>query len=202
MSSILSGTTPLFEDTNEDGGLDIIGRQKSFNFFVFEGDGNDIVTGGLKFDRIEGGDGDDFISGLQGDDQLIGGDGDDTLIGGDDEDLLDGGADDDLLIGGDGDDLLIGDAGVDIMTGGAGNDIFEFSAESLISGEIDKINDFSEGDEFEDLIRLKGIGRDAVVEYNSETGAISVNGEDFIQLDSGLDITVDNEDGDDTWELF
>jgi Ca2+-binding RTX toxin-like protein len=205
MSSILSdsSTSPFLENTLEDGGLDVIGRPDSSNFFFVEGNGNDLISGGFEFDRLDGGDGDDFIAGLNGDDQLIGGDGDDTLIGGEGNDLLDGDLGDDVLIGGDGDDVLIGDGGVDIMTGGAGNDIFQFSAENLISGEIDKITDFEDGSgQLADVIELNGIGSDAVVEYDSQTGLISVNGEDFIQLDAGLDISADNTDGNDNWELF
>ena len=204
MSSILSESSsmPFLEETNDDGGLDLIGKQEQSNFFFLEGNGNDSITGGLKFDRIEGGDGDDFISGLNGEDQLFGEAGDDTIFGGDGDDFLNGDSGNDILIGGDGNDLLIGGAGVDEMTGGTGNDIFEFSAESLIPGEIDKITDFSETDDLENIIRLKGIGADADVQYDSESGFISVDGVDYIQVDSGLDVTIDNSDGDDTWELL
>ena len=205
MSSILSGTTPLLENTLEDGGLDIIGKQTSSNLFFVEGDGDDIITGGLQFDRIEAGDGDDFVSGLDGDDQLFGEGGDDTLLGGEGDDLLIGGPGDDHLIGGEGNDILIGGPGVDILIGGAGSDQFVFHADDLIAGEIDKIIDMSNpvGDnQLGDVIKLQDIGSDAIVEYDSQTGLISVNGEDFIQLDAGLDITVDNVDGNDNWELF
>ena len=186
MSSILSemSSAPLMEDTNDDGGLDIIGRQGTSNQFFVEGDGDDFITGGSTFDRIEAGDGNDIISGLKGDDQLFGEDGND------------------IIIGGAGDDVIEGGAGSDIMTGGAGSDIFIFDAEDLVPGEIDTIKDFSPSGDLEDSIVLQGIGSDADVEYDSQTGLISVNGEDFIRLDAGLDITVDNNDGDDTWELF
>ncbi len=202
MSSILSGTTPVFEDTNADGGLDIVGNQDQSNLFFLEGNGNDVIAGGLQFDSIEGGEGNDRIRGLDGDDELIGGLGDDTIFGGNNQDFLDGGAGNDILKGGAGDDILIGGTGVDEMTGGSGDDVFEFAAEDLFDGNIDKITDFSESDEFGDIIRLKGIASDAMVEYDSETGLISVDGEDIIQVDQGLDITIDNQDGDDIWELF
>ena len=186
MSSVLieSSSTPLFQDVNEDGGLDIIGKQGTSNQFFVEGDGDDFVTGGSTFDRIEAGDGNDLISGLKGDDQLFGEDGND------------------IIIGGAGDDVIEGGAGSDIMTGGAGSDIFIFDAKDLIPGEIDTIKDFSPRGDLEDSIVLQGIGSDAVVEYDGSTGLISINGEDAIQLDSGLDLTIDNNDGDDTWELF
>ncbi len=201
MSSILldTSTMPLFQEVNASGGLDIEGQQNASNEFFISGDGNDSVIGGLKSDTIEAGDGDDFISGLDGDDELLGEGGDDTIIGGGGDDLLDGGT---------GDDLLDGGTGVDTMTGGSGNDIFQFSADNLIPGEIDEVVDFNLNElGEEDLIRLQGIGSDAIVEYNSETGFISVNGEDIIQLNpglniTGLNITIDNSDGDDTWDLF
>ncbi|MGF1542365.1 MAG: calcium-binding protein [Pleurocapsa sp.] len=195
----------MYESTMENGGLDIIGQQNSPNIFFVEGDGDDIITGGSKFDRIHGGDGNDFISGLSGDDQLFGEGGDDTLIGGKGDDLLDGGPGDDILIGGEGNDILIGGPGVDILIGGPGSDQFVFYADDLIPGEIDKIIDMSNpvGDnQLGDVIKLQGIGSDAIVEYDSQTGLISVNGENYIQLDAGLDLTVDNTDGNDNWELF
>ncbi len=207
MSSILSdaSTMPLLEMTNSDGGLDIIGQQGESNFFFLEGDGNDNIVGGNEFDMISGGSGDDIIAGLGGDDILRGGDGDDILRGGAGDDILEGGAGDDILIGGAGDDILRGGTGVDILTGGEGNDVFEFFAEDLVPGEVDKITDFSSDDannSIEDIISLKGIGSNADVQYDSATGVVSVNGEAIIQLDENLDITVDNADGNDNWELF
>ena len=88
------------------------------------------------------------------------------------------------------------------MTGGSGDDVFELVVEDLFDGSIDKITDFSESDKFKDIIRLRGIAGDAVVEYDSDTGLISVRGEDIIQVDPGLDINIDNIDGDGIWELF
>jgi Ca2+-binding RTX toxin-like protein len=193
---------PLLEMTNSDGGLDIIGQQGESNFFFLEGNGSDNIVGGNEFDFIDGGAGDDHIAGLAGDDKLIGGAGDDILRGGDGDDVLEGSAGDDILIGGAGDDILRGGTGVDILTGGEGNDVFEFFAEDLIPGEIDKITDFSPDGPIEDIISLKGIGSNADVKYDSSTGVVSVNGEAIIQLDEGLDITVDNNDSDDNWELF
>ena len=174
----------MFQDVNEDGGLDIIGKEESTNLFLAEGNGNDFITGGMRFDLIEGGNGNDGIFGLEGDDRLLGESGNDTILGGS------------------GDDIIEGGTGVDILIGGAGNDIFQFAAEDLVPGEIDKINDFSQEGGIEDVISLQGIGNDAVVEYDGSTGLISINGEDAIQLDSGLDLTIDNENGDDSWELF
>ncbi|GAB4244124.1 MAG: calcium-binding protein [Stanieria sp.] len=201
MSSILSNlsTTPLLEMTNSDLGLDIVGKQLSSNLFFIEGDGNDFVIGGEEFDLIKTGLGDDHISGLDGDDNLFGGAGNDIIRGGEDDDFLDGGDGDDVLIGGAGDDVFKGGKGADVMTGGLGSDIFEFFAEDLTSGEVDKILDFTKG---EDLIRFNGIGSDATVQYNSTTGKVSIDGEDVLSLDKGLNLNAEDSDGNGNWELF
>ncbi|AFZ35720.1 hypothetical protein Sta7437_2171 [Stanieria cyanosphaera PCC 7437] len=201
MSSILSNfsTTPLIEMTNSDLGLDIVGKQLKSNVFIIEGDGDDFVIGGQKFDLIKTGLGDDNIAGLGGDDKLFGGAGNDTIRGGVGDDYLNGGDGDDILIGGAGDDVIIGGKGADIMSGGAGSDIFEFFAEDLTSGEVDKILDFTKG---EDLIRFKGIGSDATVQYDKTTGKVSIDGQDVISLDKGLNLNAEDTDNNGNWELF
>ncbi|MBE9169428.1 calcium-binding protein [Pleurocapsales cyanobacterium LEGE 06147] len=219
MSSILAdfSTDPAIMESNSSMGLDIIGNDDQTNFFVIEGKGNDVIVGGNKTDFIKsglgddiliGGDGDDILdggagndilNGGSGNDILRGGDGDDILIGGSGNDVLEGGDGDDILIGGDGNDVLRSGKGVDIVIGGTGKDIFEFFADDFVSGEVNQIVDFTSA---EDVIRFKGIGNDANVVYDSSTGKVSVNGEDVLQLDPGLDLTVDDSDKNGNWELF
>lgn len=219
MSSILAdySTDPAIMEPNDSMGLDIIGKNGQTNFFVIEGDGNDVIIGGDKIDFIKsglgddviiGGDGNDVLDGGAGNDILIGdsgndvlrgGTGDDILIGGNGNDVLEGGDGDDILIGGDGNDVLRPGKGVDIMIGGSGKDIFEFFADDFVSGEVNQIDDFTSA---EDIIRFKGIGSDATVVYDSSTGKVSVNGEDVLQLDSGLDLTIEDNDQNGNWELF
>jgi Ca2+-binding RTX toxin-like protein len=201
MSSILldGSTTPLLEMTNSDLGLDIVGKQQQSNIFMIDGDGNDFVIGGQEFDLIKTGLGDDHLSGLGGNDELFGGAGNDIIRGGDGDDYLDGGDGEDVLIGGAGDDVFKAGKGVDIMTGGEGSDIFEFFAEDLAPGEVDKILDFTKG---EDLIKFTGIGSDATVQYNSTTGKVSIDGEDVLSLDKGLNLNAEDSDGNGNWELF
>ncbi|BAU65042.1 Na-Ca exchanger/integrin-beta4 [Stanieria sp. NIES-3757] len=201
MSSILSdfSTTPLLEMTNSDLGLDIVGKQLKSNIFIIEGDGDDFVIGGQKFDLIKTGLGDDNISGLGGDDNLFGGAGNDTIRGGVGDDYLNGGDGDDALIGGAGDDVLIGGKGADVMTGGVGSDLFEFFAEDLSTGEVDKILDFTKG---EDLIRFRGIGSDATVQYDKKTGTVSIDGEDVLSLDKNLKLHIEDNNSNGNWELF
>ncbi len=219
MSSILAdfSTDPATMESNSSMGLDIIGKNGQTNFFVLEGEGDDVIIGGNKIDFIKSGLGDDIIHGGDGNDILDagagndiligdsgndilkGGTGDDVLIGGSGNDVLEGGTGDDILIGGDGNDIIRAGKGVDIIIGGSGKDIFEFFADDFVSGEVNQIDDFTSA---EDVIRFKGIGNDANVVYDSSTGKVSVNGEDVLQLDPGLDLTVDDSDKNGNWELF
>ena len=219
MSSILDATssTPMMSSYNSSGGLDIVAEQGQLNNFKILGDAPDKVIGGELIDIIQlglgndsanGGAGDDTLEGERGDDILVGGSGTDLLKGGLGEDILFGGKDGDILEGGDGDDKLFGEEGndvlkggkgSDIMTGGEGSDIFEFQADDFAAGELDKILDFEDG---ADLIQLKGIGADAEVKYDSETGVLSVDGKDIAQLSKHLDLTIEDQDGNGNWELF
>lgn len=201
MSSILSNfsTTPLLEMTNSDLGLDIVGKQLKSNVFIIEGDGDDVVIGGQKFDLIKTGLGDDEISGLGGDDNLFGGAGSDTIKGGGGDDSLHGGDGDDVLIGGKGNDVFKAGKGADVMAGGLGSDIFEFFAEDLSTGEVDKILDFTTG---EDLIRFRGIGSDATIQYDKTTGKVSIDGQDVLSLDKNLNLHIEDNNSDGNWELF
>ena len=188
MSSILleESSNPLFEIDDADGGLRIVGQSDEANLFKVvesgEFDGvnvDDTISGGLLGDIISAGAGNDIIFGQAGDDFIEGEEGND------------------MLLGGDGDDVLRGGTGSDIMTGGAGTDTFEFFAEDFAAGELDTITDFDD-----DIIVLRGIGADADVSYNSTTGKVSVDGQEVIKLDDDPNITIENIDGSDDWELF
>ncbi len=73
------------------------------------------------------------------------------LFGGAADDMLSGGSGDDRLYGSDGDDLLDGGVGNDSLTGGSGSDRFSFTT-TLGSGDnVDRIQDFTVG---EDLIAV------------------------------------------------
>ncbi|MGK7936958.1 MAG: calcium-binding protein [Xenococcaceae cyanobacterium] len=195
MSSILleDSSNPLFEVQDENGGLRLIGRDGQTNFFTIgESDFNEPPVGGS--DTVIGGDGADFIdAGLQND-IIVGAGGDDVLSGGDDNDIIFGGA---------GSDVIRGGSGTDILTGGKDTDVFEFFSEDFGEG-IDKITDFTQGldGSIEDVIVLRGVGADADVSYDRSTGIVSVGDEEVIQLDQNLDITIDNADGDEDYELF
>jgi uncharacterized delta-60 repeat protein len=70
------------------------------------GDGNDFLSAGDSYGRLDGGAGDDQLYGGDGRDRLIGGAGDDVLFGSGNDDRLDGGTGADVLAGGDGTDTL------------------------------------------------------------------------------------------------
>lgn len=163
MSSILleGSSEPLFEVEDSDGGLRIVGQTEESNLFAVGGEGADVVSGGMMSDDLETGMGDDIVFGQAG------------------EDFLDGGEGDDVLIGGDGSDVIRGGQGSDILIGGADTDVFEFFAEDFAEGDLDTIADFAD-----DLIVIRGA---ETASYDSTTGTVTVDGEEVIQLDEGLD---------------
>ena len=125
-----------------------------------------------------------------------------TALGLDGDDMIMGGAGNDLLDGGEGDDTLNGGMGVDLLRGGAGNDIFEFLTSDFEAGEIDQIFDFQTGDgeDIADTIKIMGVSEG--VSYDSDTGLLSVDGEEAIQIGKGLDVDISQMDDTDTWEVF
>ena len=78
------------------------------------------------------------------------------------------------------------------MEGGRGRDVFEFFNGDLEEGVIDEIADFNTR---EDVLRIEGIGSE--VTYDPVTGLVSINGQEFLQLDPNLDI-----DPEQNFELF
>ena len=203
MSSILSenSTAAMLEFDNLEDGLDIIGKQNEVNRFeILDSEdgasGNDNVIGGGLADAISAGAGDDNLIGGAGEDDLSGGAGSDLIRGGLGDDNLFGDEGDDILSGGDGFDILNGGSGVDILSGGDGSDVFEFFAEDFAAGEVDIITDFEDGD----IIKVTGV--DGSVSYSADTGYVSVDGENIINLGEGLDVTANDADDNGTWELF
>ena len=117
---------------------------------------------------------------------LLGGKGNDTLEGLSEDDELYGGEGNDILIGGEGNDTLIGGEGSDTLIGGEGNDVFQFTKTDLDS--LDVIEDFGEG---LDKIEIKGLNSADEVTYNTESGYIAINGENFVQINTNLDLNID-----------
>ena len=117
---------------------------------------------------------------------LIGTDGDDLIIGGEDDDILFGLGGNDTIEGRGGNDIISGGTGADILTGGAGNDLFVFDVADAGSGEIDFITDFVVG---EDSLGILGLEQGDNVDYNRDSGVISVNGQALFRIGRELPIT-------------
>lgn len=211
MSSIVSLGTPdsSFDTTIVGENLEIIGQQGEENIIEVEGDSPITIIGGSLEDTITAGAGDATIFAGDGDDILQGGIGDDVLSGGEGMDTIYGGIGADFIFGGAGNDLIRGGLpGMDsngnpmgdTIRGGAGEDIFEFATAEFESGAVDEIVDFKE-DGFEDLIRIFGVTEGGVT-YDSETGLVSINGQEAIDIGTDLDIEINRQEGTDTWELF
>jgi Ca2+-binding RTX toxin-like protein len=83
-------------------------------------DGNDVLFGGPRADKLFGGDGNDVLYGFGDNDMLLGEAGNDWLFGG---------LDNDVLIGGSGEDWLYGESGRDLLV--AGHTTLDSSPEPL-----------------------------------------------------------------------
>lgn len=153
---------------------------------LITGDEPTTVFGKDGDDTVFGGDFGDIIFGEGGSDILIGGDGNDAIFGGSHDPSKAGR---DYLFGGKGNDLLSGGDGEDVLSGGLGADIFQSRLNEGGEGFMDTVVDFTVG---EDSIAIQGGTADMVVAYNNETGIVTVDGQNFMQLDAGLDMeTVD-----------
>ena len=212
MSSIVTMATPDSINTPTTivgDNLDIIAPQGQENIITVEGDSPITIIGGALNDTITAGAGDANILAGKGDDLVEGGIGDDTLQGGDGKDTIHGGMGADFIFGGAGNDLIKGglpgmaengEPMGDTLVGGSGEDIFEFAKSEFESGAVDEILDF-QADGFADLIRIVGVG-DGDVSYDPETGIVSIDGKEAIDIGTDLDLGVSKKEGTDTWELF
>jgi hypothetical protein len=155
--------------------------------------GNDVITGGDDDDLLRGGAGNDSLQGNAGNDSLEGNLGIDTLLGGDGNDTLVSGNTDDVLDGNAGRDLLIASGGNNSLTGGTQLDRFEISVQltEAVTAITDSITDLETG---EAIVIKVDAPVDSSPVYNSETGIVTLNNREVLQLEAGLDITADNID--------
>ncbi len=189
MSSIVDYNNPLLSETNSQNGFQIEDFEGLKEFT--ETSGNDLLYQTNDSEFIDGDAGFDYIDGQGGNDLISGGDEIDFIMGGDGSDVISGDHGDDLILGGDGDDAISGGAGSDQLSGGAGSDTFVFE---FFDDGVDTVTDFQVG---EDTIQIKGVGSDANVNYDRDTGSLSANGEEIAKLDAGLDGW-----SDDSYEVF
>ena len=200
--STLAPTDPETRDSLPDGGFDIKGIANQEN--RLEGSENpDTITGGDIDDVLSGLAGEDTIIGGAGDDSIFGGDGNDDLFGGDGNDVIRGEEGDNALAGDDGDDRLIvstsGNAFAtnNVLTGGAGADTFQlnFNRESDSDNEVEQpvglteVTDFQPG---EDRVVVRGLDGTQAPVYNTDTGILSLDDLEIVQLSSDLGISEDD----------
>jgi hypothetical protein len=88
-------------------------------------DGNDVIVGTARGDRIDCGSGHDWVDGGGGDDVIRCGSGNDVVTGGGGDDRIHGDSGNDRIDGDSGDDVLFGDTGDDRIAGGPGRDRIE-----------------------------------------------------------------------------
>ncbi|MGL5076790.1 MAG: hypothetical protein ACRDBG_13335 [Waterburya sp.] len=200
MSTVVNPTTPIVRNPLPDGGFDIQGIEEQAN--RLEGTENgDQVGGGNLDDLLSGFDGADTIAGGTGNDGLSGGTGNDQLSGEEGNDTINAGSGQNIITGGDGDDRLIAENGGSTLTGGAGKDTFQFNftRATASSGEpqsleelgitISEITDFAPG---EDKILIQGLkGTEAPI-YNKDTGVLSLDDVEIVQLAANLNISEDD----------
>jgi hypothetical protein len=199
MSTVVNPTNPETKTALPDGGFDIQGFEEEEN--RLEGtESSDQVTGGNVDDTLSGFEGEDTISGGTGNDGISGGDGNDQLSGDEGNDIINAGTGQNTVTGGDGDDRLIAENGGSTLTGGAGKDTFQFNFNrESNSGEpqsledlgitISEITDFKPG---EDRILIQGLGGTEAPVYNKDTGVLSLDDVEIVQLTANLNISEDD----------
>ncbi|MBD2295480.1 hypothetical protein H6G06_18895 [Anabaena sphaerica FACHB-251] len=98
-------------------------------------------------------------------------------------DAFQGRSGNDIFNGGAGDDYLYGGVGNDTLTGGIGADQFVFNS---VSEGIDVIKDFSwqQGDKIQILGSSFGASSTNQFNFNTSTGALSFNGQQFATLEN------------------
>ena len=165
---LLEGSTePLFEANSLAGGLFTAGEEDVNNIFLF-GESDDVSVGGQLRDTLNGGGGDDHLAGFDGNDLIFGGSGDDVLQGDS------------------GNDIIIGNRGSDLIYGGQGRDVFTFFANEFVAEELDVVLDFEQG-----LDSLVVVGS-SNVNYDNDTGLLSVDGVEVAVIDTNLGLNVSN----------
>ena len=202
MSSVIApeSTGAYTADFIQGSGLVIQGSEGEENLIRVMGEADvDLALSGETNDTIDMGAGDDKIFAGPGDDMVMGGNGNDILRGGTGDDVLHGELGDDTIIGEMGNDTIRGGIGSDLLKGSEGDDVFEFAATEFAGGAMDEIVDFQE-DGYADVIKIFG-SAGTTVDYDANTGVVSVDGTEAIKIDPNLEIEA-TQNGNDTWELF
>ncbi|MEM9271952.1 MAG: calcium-binding protein [Cyanobacteria bacterium P01_F01_bin.143] len=91
----------------------------------------------------------------------------------------------DSLSGGAGDDVLSVTDGNNTLSGGTGADTFQFLFSQGVPDNLNEITDFQPE---EDSIVIQGTADNNEPSYDPETGRVSLDGQEIIQLEEGLNI--------------
>jgi|GEM_PF-2797824 len=174
MSGVLSSesTVPQFITGFDE--TEFVAVEEGKSVFVAADDTNiiglpntsDVATGGNGTDIVQGNGGDDNLQGAGGNDFVFGNDGDD------------------ILRGDEGDDVVVGGKGSDVLLSGPGTDVYEFFADQVVEGDFDLIRDFELGS---DSIVVVGSTN---VDYNAQSGILSIDDIQVANLTAGLDLDV------------
>ncbi len=153
--------------------------------FTINGISEDDTTPPPVDGAINGTEGDDVLKGDNNPNEINGFGGDDVIIGRHAEDTINGG---------DGDDFIAGQASGDILTGGEGNDVFIYRLEkdSRESTGVDKITDFTQGEDKIDLAAL-GVSSLSMLDIESDgTDTIIMFGQFKLCLSGDYTLTDDD----------
>ena len=104
-------------------------------------------TGNANDNKITGNSASNTLDGRAGNDKLKGGAGKDTLTDEEGNNTLEGGSGNDILTAGPGNDSLNGGSGNDSLSGGFGNDRFKFGSTPSAKTNLDRITDFTPGND-------------------------------------------------------
>ncbi|EFL89118.1 calcium-binding protein [Ahrensia sp. R2A130] len=150
--------------------------------------GDDVLIGSTKGDRISARDGNDVVYGGAGNDTIKGDGGNDALYGNQGKDRLYGDAGNDALLGMEGDDRLYGGSGYDGLDGGSGNDrLYGGNDSDLLIGGTG--NDHLYGDSGDDAL-YGGEGNDRLYGGTGNDWLFAGSGSDQVDGDSGNDVVV------------
>ncbi|GHA73857.1 serralysin [Formosimonas limnophila] len=152
--------------------------------------GKDVLYGEADNDYIDAGFDDDAVYGGSGTEIMYGNEGNDLMFGEFDPDHMDGGVGNDTLYGGIGNDGLFGESGNDVLvggwdndvlSGGQGSDIFVFDSGFSVTNNLDRILDFTIGEDkiaLDDAIFTALFGQTSLMVGQFNFGANFTSGRD------------------------
>ena len=157
----------------------LIGSDATKSYALSGSEGDDLLIGNAKADKLYGGSGEDTLVGRDGDDELHGWDDKDTLIGGNGTDRLYGEKGDDTLIGGI--DKKTTDTVVDQLEGGDDDDTYYAGDNDIIKDSDGKGKVYFEG------TRLTGgtLKEGTKNQYEGDGGTYTLSDDGTLKFEKG-----------------